>query len=300
MIKVGSLVSYDYELLFNSLPTVYDESDKIFLAVDQDRRTWSGNKFSLPDTFFEKIKALDVENKIEFFIDDFYIPSLSAIENEIRERNMLLKKMGKGWLIQLDSDEYLYNFKLIAEKLRSKKYLTKFHRFFPVTLSGYWIILFKKNKEGFFQIADRTEFNFITNYPKYTGARKNTNFININIGNLVFHQAYARDENEIYEKINNWGHKDDFDTDKFFDFWKKISIENYKTIKNFHPQVPELWSHLEYVEATSVKQFIANHKVDEQLNFNQLNEIYVFKKNCMMSYRRKIKRIKNILKRLYK
>ena len=54
MIKVGYLISYDYELLFSSLPTVYDESDEIFLAIDKDRRTWAGNNFSLPSTFLKE------------------------------------------------------------------------------------------------------------------------------------------------------------------------------------------------------------------------------------------------------
>ena len=67
MIKVGYLISYDYELLFNSIPTVYKEADEIFLAIDKDRRTWAGNNFSLPNTFFERIKELDTQKKNNIF-----------------------------------------------------------------------------------------------------------------------------------------------------------------------------------------------------------------------------------------
>ena len=225
------------------------------------------------------------------------------MENEVRERNMLLKKMGRGWLFQLDSDEYLYDFKSITEKLRAKKYLIKFNKLLPVTLSGYWIILFKKNKDGFFQISNKTKFNFITNFPKYTGARKNKNFVNINIENLAFHQAYAREEEEIYQKIKNWGHKDDFDTDKFFAFWKTINIENYKSIKNFHPEIPSLWSHLEFIKAKNVKELIANNKIEEQLSFDHLNAINIFRENCKIFFNKrveKIKKVKRKLKKLYK
>jgi|TARA_B110000114_G_scaffold185132_1_gene230966 hypothetical protein len=299
MIKVGYLISYDYELLFNSIPTVYKEADEIFLAIDKDRRTWAGNNFSLPNTFFERIKELDTQKKITFFIDNFYIPSLAPMENEVRERNMLLKKMGKGWLFQLDSDEYLYDFKSISQKLRTKNYLIKFNRLLPVTLSGYWVILFKKNEEGFFQISNKTKFNFITNYPKYTGARKNKNFVNINIENLAFHQSYAREEDEIYQKIKNWGHKDDFDTDKFFTFWKTINIENYKSIKNFHPEIPNLWSHLEFVKAKNVKELISTSKVSEQLSFDHLNAINIFSGNCKIFFKKKTKIVKKIKRKLY-
>ena len=36
--QVGFLVSYDYELLKNSLPRVYEESDTIILAIDKERK----------------------------------------------------------------------------------------------------------------------------------------------------------------------------------------------------------------------------------------------------------------------
>lgn len=300
MIKVGYLVSYDFELLFNSLPTVYEESDSIYLAIDKERRTWAGNNFIIPDTFFERIKSFDTENKIIFFIDDFYISTLSPMENEVRERNMLLKKMGKGWLIQLDSDEYAYNFKELAKNLNKKKYLIKFNRLLPVTLSGYWIILFKKTKDGYFQISNKHKFNFITNYPKYTGARKNNNFININIGSLVLHQAYAREEEEIYQKINNWGHKNDFDTDKFFFFWKTITDKNYKSFRNFHPEIPSLWSNLDFVKAKNIKELITNNKVKEELFFDDLKVINILRENCKFFFRKKTNKLRRIKRKLYK
>ena len=36
-IQVGFLVSYDYDLLRNAIPLVYDFADSIFLAIDIDR-----------------------------------------------------------------------------------------------------------------------------------------------------------------------------------------------------------------------------------------------------------------------
>ena len=74
----------------------------------------------MPQSFFDEIKSFDSKNKIEFYFDNFYISELLPIECETRERNMLLKKMGKGWLIQLDVDEYVYDFSKVAKYL--KKY----------------------------------------------------------------------------------------------------------------------------------------------------------------------------------
>ena len=63
MIKVGFLVSYDYQLLEYSLPIVYQYADEIYLAIDKERKTWSGNIFQLPDTFFECINRVDTVGK---------------------------------------------------------------------------------------------------------------------------------------------------------------------------------------------------------------------------------------------
>ena len=92
MIKVGYLVSYDYNMLLTSIKQLYDYVDGIFIAIDRDRKTWSGNNFELPQSFFDEIKLFDSKNKIEFYFDNFYISELLPIECETRERNMLLKK----------------------------------------------------------------------------------------------------------------------------------------------------------------------------------------------------------------
>lgn len=295
MIKVGYLVSYDYELLINSLNTVYDESDQIFLAIDKKRRTWAGNRFEISDTFYKSIQQFDVKNKITFFEDDFYVPELSPMENEVRERNLLLKEMGRGWLIQLDADEYACDFKSLAEQLRKKKYLLTFFKFLPVVLSGYQINLFKKGEDGFFYVSNPTFFNFVTNFPRYTGARKNQNFVNINIGSVYLHQSYAREEEEIYQKFINWGHKNDFDTEKFFNFWKKISKDNYHSIKNFHPLQPDLWRSLSFTKATSINELITNGQFQEELNFSELTVKRIFVENCKILYRRKKRTIKRMV-----
>ncbi|HEU4495814.1 MAG TPA: hypothetical protein VFR70_02065, partial [Flavobacterium sp.] len=118
-IHVGFLLSYDYELLKNSIPRVYEQADAIFIAIDKDFRTWSGEVFHVSDDFFEWLEKYDIQKKIVLYKDDFYVPELSAIENDNRERHMLSMKMGIGnWLIQVDSDEYFLDFKKFVADLR--------------------------------------------------------------------------------------------------------------------------------------------------------------------------------------
>ena len=118
-IQTGFLVSYDYEKLKKSIPPVYEKSDEIFLALDHENRTWTGTKFEIDDAFFAWIDTFDVDKKITIYRDDFYIPELSPIDNDSRERTLLSEKMGIGnWLVQVDADEIFLDFDKFVETLR--------------------------------------------------------------------------------------------------------------------------------------------------------------------------------------
>ena len=127
-VNVGFLISYDYELLKNSLPLVYHASYSIVLAIDKDRRTWAGNKINIPPVFFEWTKALDTENKI--YEDEFYIKELNTIQNETREPNMLAKKKGEGVCLQIDADEYHVDFNGLVSSLHKKNLEQQFKYLF--------------------------------------------------------------------------------------------------------------------------------------------------------------------------
>ena len=119
-IHVGFLLSYDYNKLKTAIPLVYENADKIFIAQDENFNTWNGNKFQVEDSFFNWLKEIDKDHKIEIYKDNFYIPTLNAIQNDTRERHLLSLKMGIGnWLIQIDSDEYIPDFKGFVNQLKN-------------------------------------------------------------------------------------------------------------------------------------------------------------------------------------
>ena len=63
-INVGILMSYDYECLKQSLPLIYENSDRIVLALDENYNTWSGNKFEVDPDFFDWIKILSLTSDV--------------------------------------------------------------------------------------------------------------------------------------------------------------------------------------------------------------------------------------------
>lgn len=291
-IKVGYVVSYDYDMFLTSVKQLYNYVDVIFVAIDKNYKTWSGNNFIIEKDFFEKVEIFDVENKIKFYFDDFFVPNLSPMECETRERNMLLKKMGKGWLMQLDVDEYLYDFVKVRKFLNRHWYLTVFPKFTPIVFKGIFITLFKEISDGYLYIENNERFSFITNYNKFEAARTNYSMSNHLTGVKVIHQSWARSEEQILFKVKNWGHRDDFNTEKYFQFWKDLNSTNYSSYKNIHPMKPELWNELHFLPASSIDDFIIqfgnkNKQVLTNVSFLKMGKAF---------YRRLLK----ITKQLYK
>lgn len=280
MIKVGYLVSYDFFYLPVSLEQVYPYVDKIILAIDLKYLTWSGNRFEIPQSFFEEINILDVDKKIQFYWDDFYVPELSPMQCEIRERNMLLKVMGSGWKIQLDVDEYLYDFVQVKKYLDQLWYLNVFPTLTPIAFSGKLVTLYKETPEGFLYIDNDERFPFITNHSKYIGARRNFEIKNFHANIRVIHQSWARNHDEMITKFNNWGHRDDFDKDETIMKWSKVNKYNYNEYINFHPIVPHVWDKLRFIECYSINDFIlkfSNDQPQELLRLTKKMKIKIFK-----------------------
>lgn len=286
MIKVGYLISYDYKLIFTSIKLLYNHVDEIYLAIDNDRLTWSGNQYELPDTFFEEIKSLDVKNKIKFYFDNFYKEDLSPSECDTRERTMLSKKMGKGWLLQIDVDEYIYDFEKIASYLRGKWYLLLFPRLTPVVFRANWITLYKQLDDGFLYIKNNETFPLITNIPFYEYCRENNSVINIQTNLQVIHQSWARTDEEVATKLENWSHRKDFNTSKYLEFWRNLTSKNYQLFKDFHPVYPKDWNKLFFIKSSNIEEFITNYSKDNKQLLHKFPLKSFFKKTIIKILRK--------------
>jgi len=259
-IKVGYLISYDYEFVKTSLPRIYDAVPEIFFAVDSERKTWSGEDFTISDDFWAWVKAIDTDRKITIYEDKFYIPGLTPMECETRERNMLGKKMGSSdWYIQIDSDEYFVAFDKFIDKLKNYSSVE------PVSIYCNVVTLFKQISSGYLLISESFEtLSFATNNPVYDLARNNTSGNkHIHWQDLVLHQSWARSPEEIRLKLQNWGHKNDFNIESFYKLWDAVDEFNYYCLRDFHPLHPVTWVKLTFLKGT----------INEILNHPQLNEM---------------------------
>ncbi|MCA8828996.1 hypothetical protein, partial [Hymenobacter pini] len=95
-----------------------------------------------------------------------------------------------------------------------------------------------------------------TNEPAYQHGRV-SGWFNVHAPFFIVHQSWARSAGEIEQKISNWGHKNDFDTQAYFQFWNNLSKLNYAGVRNFRYLYPETWPSLGYVPGSSIPELVA-------------------------------------------
>ena len=297
MIKVGFCVSYDWEFLKNSIPRIYKEADIICLAIDKDRISWGGNLYAFNnDAFYQFIKEIDSQNKIDIYEDDFHLKQLSNMQNDTRQRMKLAERMGKGgWHIQVDSDEYFLDFSSFVKELK-KIHKNPTGNEFPINVCCPFIPIFKKTEMGYLYVVNNEKsleiIPMATNRPKYERARQ-SGYFNIYTKQYVIHDTWARSEEEMKYKIDNWGHAaEELNVtdirNSYYNLWKIVNEYNYQFFFNFHPANPSTWEHLEYVKASNTQELIQNIvvpkfflsdwelKLKNSLYYSRLSKLFQF------------------------
>lgn len=275
-IQVGFLLSYDYENLKKAIPPVYEDADGIFIAEDLEHRTWSGEKFEVSPSFYDWLQDIDTEKKIQIYKDNFYLPELSASENDTRERTMLSEKMGvSNWLVQVDADEYFIDFKSFVKTLRKYDRFLKNPEKTPVQIAGFLINMYKYTEEGLLYVDQPTKVLLATNYPKYTFARQNRKRI-IYTDNLLLHESISRTEKDLYTKLTNWGHSKDFDVEQYMEKWRSVNKDNFKEMQDFFYLQPEGWKTLEYIGTKELNEIKTQLNAKTHLH---PSAFFLFKKN---------------------
>jgi hypothetical protein len=263
MIKksVISLISYDAEMLPNSIKSYYDYVDEIILGLDKDRITWNHQSFKFDENkLWAELKKLDTKNKISIIEESFH-PSGLAIENDNYERNFLKSHCTHDWIMSFDADEQLinpkeffYNWCPLFEPYY-KNYDINFTWFLP------WKefekdILFITNEDGSFIKSEKQGFATHKD-ARYTYARWTDNQFRIDSPLCILHWSLCRNEKDLHQKINNIGHADKVKEDPFFGIWKQTNLDNYNNLRNFKTSGlgdPRQWPKLTKFDKNDLKQ----------------------------------------------
>lgn len=288
-VKVGFCIAYDWYLLAYSLPLVYDAADQICLSIDRDRISWSGQRYDFNDAAFrELVASIDLAGKVSILEEDYHLPDLSPMANEVRQRNRIGAFLGAGgWHVQLDCDEYFLDFNGFVRYLRAFPQGKR-----PLNICCPWVVLYKQVNTGFLFVDPITRGNIeymqiATRHPVYEYGRRN-GFFNVYTNFAIIHQSWARDREEIRAKISNWGHARDFDTERYFSFWDSLNENTYTTASDFHFLKPPVWPRLNFVAADSVHVFVEKFKA---VKFPKLSRFDLLMRNSLF-----VSRLKRLMK----
>ncbi len=264
-IKVGFCVAYDWHLLKKALPRVYKSADAICLSLDKNRKSWAGNPYEFDEqAFYQFVEEIDTQHKIILYEDDFACAHISPYENENRQRNLIAKKLSPGgWHIQIDVDEYFLDFDAFVAYLKKIHPHPSGHEK-PLNVCANWISLIKKVDQGYLYVKPTQtlpeQAPFASNVPQYEAGRNNGHF-NITSPFYVIHETWAREDQELWYKLHNWGHSgEEFSTQQqkqsYYNFWKALDANNFQYVRDFHPTRPAIWPALGFSRGETIEEFI--------------------------------------------
>ncbi len=249
--SVISLIAYDANMLIDSIKSYYHYVDEIVLGLDEDRVSWSGNKFTFDEEeLWASLEKIDTKNKINVVEHNFH-ESKIAIENDNYERNYLKAQCTYDWIFSFDADEVLVNpkeffidFLPIVERY-SKNADLLFTWYLPYKqfihektnsetgeVTVLHDVLVIANEDGSFFNKDIQ--GFVTDKGNtYTYCRWTENQKKIMTPLAIIHWSFCRKDEDLELKSRNFGHSDKTDDDPFYHNHKLVTLDNYAQLRNF-------------------------------------------------------------------
>ena len=271
MIKksVISLISYDAHYLPKSIERYYNYVDEIVLGLDKNRQTWSKNSFSFDESLlWSELSRIDGDKKISIVEEDF-VQSEVAIENDNYERNFLKNECSNDWIFSFDADEMLVNPKHF------------FYEFCPLVedyrdthdICMTWATPYKEIGDTTLVIAEEDGSPFFGENQGVVTSKNNTytyaRWTNQSAGGtnrilsplVALHYSLCRKSEDLHQKIHNIGHSDIVEEDPFYKIWTQVTMDNYKELKNFKTSGlgGAQWPSLEPIETQFIFQYIEQY-----------------------------------------
>jgi hypothetical protein len=187
------------------------------------------------------ISKIDRSRKIRIIEENFHSAD-NPMQNDISERGFLAKQCVAGnWVVQIDADEILLN------ATEFKDWLLK-HQPRGYNVRGRWIGVFKRFGNQMLVIDPPGEHVHVATMARegYVSGR-DTGQPGVMSPLEILHLSSARSADEFRQKLQNWGHAKDFDTEAFFRLWEDVTLENYHEVRDFHPIYGPAWPSLKAI-----------------------------------------------------
>jgi hypothetical protein len=229
-----TLLSFDYRYAFGAIRSYYDIADEIILGLDADRISWAGHRFEIDLNQIKAfIRQIDHSKKMRLIEGNFHGRE-NPMANDTEERNELSRQCTQGnWVVQIDSDEILLNGAEFWQWLLATN---------PTSAVGAaWISVFK-TFQGHALVISTSEITPVATLLRgqFIDARWTKEQLTPSPLQLL-HYSWGRTPEELKQKLQNWSHAPDFDTDAFYKLWQSVTLDNFQQIRDFHPLDGPRW-----------------------------------------------------------
>lgn len=235
-----TLLAYDYRYAFTSIRSYYDIADEIILGLDSQRLTWMKQPFTIDlDEVHAYLRDVDPQGKARIVEGDWHSEA-DPMVNELLERSCLSHEAAPGnWVVQIDADEVLVNGPEFRQWLLSSNPE-------PYDVFARWISVFKTFGNQVLLIAPPNEPVPVATMMRgaYCSCRLTAQPALMSPLRLL-HFSWGRTANELMQKLANWGHRHDFDIEKYYKLWESVDLQNYTQLRDFHPLNGPAWPSLQ-------------------------------------------------------
>ena len=232
-----TLLATDYHMAFATIQAYASIAEEILLLRDDSNISFAGNPMDIDysDLYSWLDARPEIKSKTRIIAADLHSHGTPR-QNDTMARNISSQFCKPGnWIMQVNADEVLLT---DPEKVAND----------VATVSeGYqiwarWISVFKVFGKECLAIAPANEWFAL-------GTTKRNAYIDfvitpepgVKLPIDFLHFSWGRDPGALKQKLKNWGHCKDFDTDKFLAIWHSINLDNYRDFVNFHPLCPAMW-----------------------------------------------------------
>jgi hypothetical protein len=249
-----TLLAFDYRYAFGAVRSYYEIADEIILGLDAQRLSWTGQPYHIDLNELQQfITEVDHGKKIRIAEGDFHAHP-QPIVNDTLERSQLSRLVQPGnWVVQIDADEVLVNpaeFRPWLQAANSAKQVV-----------APWITVFKRFGNQLLVVTPGSGVGHVATKLRgqYVAARR-TPQTEILSPLKLLHFSWGRTPEELKQKLQNWGHARDFDTDRFFKFWESVTLENYQQARDFHPFIRGAWPALAIVNLEADENLLPHQR----------------------------------------
>jgi len=225
--------------VMKNIENAYPHVDKIYIAYSDKPWTYNPNARNEYKNSFD----LSIIRNSKFTDKVQIIEGVWATEED--QRNACVDAANNDdmdFLMIHDADEF-YNYLDFSKLVEYVKNHQEYD-YFKIGWHCFW-------KNFNYILLDETG-NLITGYPEFClnlkrnvrfASKRRPNKTNFNIIpeylGLCYHGSYVLTDEELLQKINTWGHTNDFNKDQWFnEIWKKWTPE----MRNLHLVHPPAWS----------------------------------------------------------